>query len=115
MVKIVPMATEGAKKAVLDYNIIDEKEGLALADVRLHTGRSHQIRVQFASIGCPLYGDVKYGKNQPNIGLSLWSYSLRFIHPTTEKIMTFRAYPPEKFPWTIFNVEREVGITRPTD
>ena len=68
IVKVVPMTTTGAKKAVLDYNIIEDsdEEGLCLADIRLHTGRSHQIRVQMSTVGCPLYGDVKYGKNQPN-------------------------------------------------
>jgi len=117
VVRIVPMTTEGAKKAVLDYTVIDENkdEGLCIADIKLYTGRSHQIRVQMSAIGAPLYGDVKYGKNQPNVGLSLWAYSLKFKHPTLDKTMTFRAFPPERFPWDAFNIEREVGITRPED
>lgn len=59
-----------AKKAVLDYHVLGQKDGLSLISIQLHTGRPHQIRVQFAEIGCPLYGDQKYGQhvNQPEIG-----------------------------------------------
>ncbi len=117
MVRVAPMTTEGAKKAVLDYNILEDndEEGLYLADIKLYTGRSHQIRVQMATIGCPLFGDVKYGKNQPTGVFSLWSYDLSFRHPTTDKIMAFRVFPPERYPWTLFNLERHIGIVRPRD
>lgn len=53
--------TDGAKLAVLDYRILAAKGELALADIELHTGRSHQIRVQMAGISHPVYGDVRYG------------------------------------------------------
>ncbi|MBQ7227244.1 MAG: RluA family pseudouridine synthase [Clostridia bacterium] len=117
IVKVVPMTTDGAKKAVLDYNILEDndEEGLHLADVKLYTGRSHQIRVQMATIGCPLFGDVKYGKNQPTGMFSLWAYDLSFKHPTTDKIMSFRVFPPEKYPWQLFNLERYIGIVKPRD
>lgn len=117
IVKVVPMSTDGAKKAVLDYNVLEDNaaEGAYLTDVKLYTGRSHQIRVQMATIGCPLLGDVKYGKNQPLGAFSLWSYDLSFRHPTTEKIMSFRVYPPEKYPWTLFNLDKHIGIVRPRD
>ncbi len=117
IVRVVPMTTEGAKKAVLDYNILEDNDeaGLYLADIRLFTGRSHQIRVQMSTVGCPLYGDVKYGKNQPANSFSLWSYDLSFRHPTTDKIMTFRIFPPDKSPWTLFNLERYIGIVKPRD
>lgn len=115
MVKVVPMTTEGAKKAVLDYNVLEDSEGLYLADVRLLTGRGHQIRVQMATIGCPLYGDVKYGKNQPLGRFALWSYDLKFRHPTTNDIMRFRVFPPQKMPWTLFNLERHIGVVKPRD
>lgn len=114
-VKVVPMTTEGAKKAVLDYNVIekDEEDGICLADIRLHTGRGHQIRVQMSTIGCPLYGDIRYGKNQPYGGLALWSYELSFRHPVTDKRMVYRVFPPEVFPWTAFNLERHIGMVKP--
>ena len=117
LVKVVPMTTDGAKKAVLDYNVVEDNDenGLYLVDVKLHTGRSHQIRVQMATIGCPIYGDVKYGKNQPNCAFSLWSYDLSFRHPTTDKLMSFRVFPPEKYPWTLFNLEKHIGIVKPRD
>ena len=114
-VKAVPMTTDGAKRAVLDYNVIekDEDDGLYLADIRLHTGRGHQIRVQMATIGCPLYGDIRYGKNQPYGKLALWSYELAFRHPVTDKRMVFRVFPPEELPWTAFNLERHIGMVKP--
>lgn len=117
IVKVVPMSTEGAKKAVLDYNVIEDNpaESAYLTDIKLYTGRSHQIRVQMATIGCPLLGDVKYGKNQPLGVFALWSYDLSFRHPTTDKIMSFRVYPPEKYPWTLFNLDKHIGIVRPRD
>ncbi len=115
IVKVVPMSTEGAKKAVLDYNVIeDDDSGLHLADIRLHTGRSHQIRVQMATVGAPLYGDVKYGKG-PKANLALWAYELSFKHPTLDKVMRFRVYPPATKPWTYFNIERHLGIITPKD
>ena len=116
-VRVVPMTTEGAKKAVLDYNVIEEREeeGLYLADIKLYTGRSHQIRVQMATIGCPVYGDIRYGKDQPYGHLALWSYDLSFRHPTTDKRMIFRVFPPEEYPWSVFNLERHIGIVRPSE
>lgn len=116
-VRVVPMTTEGAKKAVLEYNVMESREddGLYLADVKLYTGRSHQIRVQMATIGCPIYGDIRYGKDQPYGHLALWSYDLSFVHPTTGKRMIFRVFPPDEYPWTIFNLERHIGIVRPSD
>lgn len=117
IVKVAPMSTDGAKKAVLDYNVIEDnaEEGVYLADIKLYTGRSHQIRVQMATVGCPLYGDVKYGKNQPLGAFSLWSYDLSFKHPTSDKIMSFRVFPPQSYPWTLFNLDKHIGIVRPRD
>ena len=92
----------------LDYEIIEEKEKVSLAKIDLHTGRSHQIRVQMKNIGCPVYGDVKYGGDILAKGhnLALWAYELRFIHPTTKENMTFKVYPPEDtVPWKSFNLD----------
>lgn len=98
---------EGAKFASLDYEIKDEKDGLALAEVNLHTGRTHQIRVQMASINCPLYGDMRYGGDKAVKGrLALWAYSLRFTHPTTGAKMRFEIEPPKDADvWKLFKID----------
>lgn len=87
-----------AKKAILEYKVIDEKDGICLFDIQLHTGRQHQIRVQMAHMGCPLVGDNKYGENTPDVvgkkeGLALCSYRLSFTHPMTGKTMDFSIVP----------------------
>lgn len=81
--------TSNSKKAVLDYVICEQNEELALVDICLHTGRHHQIRAQFAHIGCPLVGDARYGTKEGNERLGLYSYALTFQHPDTGKQMEF--------------------------
>ena len=107
-VQVVPALTTNAKRAELDYIVLDEKEKVSLLDVNLATGRSHQIRVQLKNIGCPVYGDVKYGGDKLAKGhnLALWAYELKFVHPTTKENMTFKCYPPEDItPWNVFNLD----------
>lgn len=87
---VVQRARGGVKEALLDYRLLAERDGLALVLVRLHTGRTHQIRVQFASRGMPLAGDGKYGGGGG--GMALWSWALAFRHPGG-KMMDFRALP----------------------
>lgn len=85
---------EGAKLAKLDYEVIEEKEKTSIVKILLHTGRHHQIRVQFSNIGYPLVGDNKYGK--PEKGRSdvhLWAYCIEFKHPTKDEIMSFSIKP----------------------
>ena len=91
----------GVKKAVLSYEILAEAEGLSLARVRLQTGRTHQIRVQFASRGFPLLGDGKYGSRQKG-SIALQSCGLRFVHPDTGKPMAFSLPLPAAAPWKEF-------------
>lgn len=106
-VDVVPMLTTGAKEAVLDYEVMDTHlDKYALIKVNLLTGRSHQIRVQFRHIKCPVFGDMKYGgENMPKgYNLALWCYQLKFSHPTTKELMTFKSYPDEKsIPWKDFS------------
>ena len=84
MVYVCTQTEEGAKFASLDYEIIGEAGGLSLAQIKLHTGRTHQIRVQMAAINAPVYGDMRYGgENAVKGKLSLWAYSLSFSHPVT--------------------------------
>lgn len=106
-VQVVPELTTNAKRAELEYQVLDEKEKVSLVEVQLLTGRSHQIRVQMKHVGCPVYGDVKYGGDSLAKGhnLALWAYELKFIHPTTKENMTFKCYPPEDIvPWNVFNL-----------
>lgn len=69
---------QDVKEAVLDYRVLGTAEGLSLLRIRLHTGRTHQIRVQFASRGMPLAGDRKYGAAETDFPIALWSYRVRF-------------------------------------
>jgi len=106
-VYVCTQAEEGAKFASLEYEIKEEKAGLALADITLHTGRTHQIRVQFASLNCPVYGDMRYGGEKAVKGrLALWAYSLKFKHPVTGETLKFLVEPPKELaPWKAFSVE----------
>ena len=105
MVYLCPPTTEGAKMASLEYRVVEEKGGCALAEIKLHTGRSHQIRVQMAGIGCPVFGDMRYGGERAKKGnLALWAYSLTFTHPVTKERLRFMAEPPEETPWKHFSL-----------
>lgn len=105
MVYVCTQTEEGAKFASLDYEIKEEADGLSLAEIRLNTGRTHQIRVQTAAINAPVYGDMRYGGAKAVKGkLALWAYSLRFTHPTTGEKLRFVVLPPaEDAPWNKFD------------
>ena len=98
-----------AKTAELEYRLLCATERYWLVEVKLLTGRHHQIRVQFSAIGCSLVGDNKYGKvvNQTSNNLALWAGRLEFIHPVTKEKMVF-ACPPmlDKKPWSNFFMEK---------
>lgn len=109
-------ATEaGAKYAELDYTVLDYKDGLSFTEVRLHTGRSHQIRVQMSSNATPVYGDMRYGGEKARKGyLALWAYYLSFTHPVSKERMVFRVEPPKDvFPWNQFDTSKTVTIVKP--
>ena len=110
IVRVVPQYEEGAKKAVLNYTIVEDVDKkLSLIDVDLITGRSHQIRVQMSTIGNPVFADKKYGSKY-NGNLALWAYKLTFEHPITNKPMTFIAYPPsDEMPWKYFNIDKFIS------
>ena len=116
MVYVCPPTVQGAKFAELEYNVLEKNSDLALVDVRLHTGRSHQIRVQMSAIGHPLYGDMRYGGEKAKKGhLALWAYYLSFTHPVSKERMVFRVQPPkDNTPWNIFDTERSVTILKPS-
>lgn len=106
-VYVCTQTEEGAKFASLDYEIKDFKDGLSLAEINLHTGRTHQIRVQTAAINTPVYGDMRYGGEKVVKGkLALWAYSLRFTHPVTGEKLRFIVCPPqESAPWKLFDIK----------
>ena len=96
------------REALLSYETLDTAGGLTLVRVRLHTGRTHQIRVQFASRSLPLAGDRKYGLPDDSIApLALWAWQLSFTHPETGQAMTFTRLPPLTEPWTRFRLPAE--------
>ncbi|NHN30880.1 RluA family pseudouridine synthase [Paenibacillus agricola] len=105
MVSVVSAQTAGAKEAILDYEVLAHREGVSLVSVELHTGRPHQIRVQFAAIGCPLVGDQRYGAHmtKPGQQIALWSTTLGFDHPTTKEALSFSSAPPVEYPWRLFH------------
>jgi 23S rRNA pseudouridine1911/1915/1917 synthase len=102
MVRVVPEGTEGAKRAELMTTPIAVRSGLTLVDVELYTGRAHQIRVQHAHIGHPLWGDMRYGNGVPGRQLALWAHSLAIEHPTRGEILTFQSKPPRSGAWEDF-------------
>ena len=107
-VSIVGKDKRGSKRSVLNYIKLSSKNNMTLLKVKLETGRSHQIRVQLAGIGHPLYGDQKYGANVNKVGeqIALWSYKLIFKHPTKDEIIEVTSKPPHKEePWKNFNIK----------
>jgi 23S rRNA pseudouridine1911/1915/1917 synthase len=96
-----------AKKASLDYMVKETGRNLSLVHIKLHTGRPHQIRVQLAAIGNPLYGDQKYGAdlNKPGMQLALWSAEISFTHPVSKQRILFVSLPPDKHPWNLFSLQ----------
>lgn len=92
---------KGVQEAVLDYRMQSSSENMTRLAIRLHTGRTHQIRVQFSSRGMPLVGERKYAILEDTCEIALWSYRIAFDHPLTGKRMVFCQEPPESFPWTM--------------
>ena len=88
---VVKRKRAGVKEAKLSYKTVKTEDGKALVSVKLYTGRTHQIRAQFASRSLPLVGDSRYGggKGEP----MLYSYRLTFTHPKNGKKMEFESYP----------------------
>ena len=91
------------KYSELSYKVLQSKDNQSLIQIDLKTGRSHQIRVQFASRQCPLFGDQRYNKDA-KVGqqLALWATELSFPHPTTQEVLTFKSELPNTEPWKQF-------------
>ena len=106
--KVVEENTKNAKYAELEYEVLKYREDINLSAVKvnLHTGRHHQIRVQFASRKHSIYGDQKYGTRGKGKQIALWAYKLTINHPITKEEMTFEVLPELNGTWSILKEER---------
>ena len=96
---------EKGKLSTLTYEVISTVNNLNLVKINLHTGRSHQIRVQFSSRNNPLYGDHRYNKTikkDDKTDIALIASGLSFYHPITKELLNFNIELPKKYPWNIF-------------
>lgn len=100
MTEVAACAGKGVLPASLGYRVLHKQGGMSRVRIKLETGRTHQIRVQFASRGMPLVGERKYATLEDPCEIALWSYRLAFTHPKTLEKMEFTAQPPAVYPWT---------------
>lgn len=100
MTMVVPEEGKGVQPAALKYWVLNRQNGLSRVRIQLETGRTHQIRVQFASRNMPLVGERKYSTLEDDCEIALWSSRLAFHHPATGERMEFTLEPPEVYPWT---------------
>lgn len=99
MTFVVTEPEKGVQEAKLDYKTLERRDGLSKVKIHLHTGRTHQIRVQFSSRGFPLVGERKYCEPMDECPLALWSHMIAFTHPATGERMCFEKEPPAIWPW----------------
>lgn len=102
MTFVAPAPGKGIQEAVLHYRTLSHHEGMSKVRIRLETGRTHQIRVQFASRGMALVGERKYDTRPDTCQIALWSCFLGFKHPSTGEKLEFYRDPPGDFPWNVF-------------
>ena len=97
---------KNGKEAILNFKKLNYKNNMSLVEINLETGRSHQIRVQMAHHGYPLFGDQKYNKTA-KVGeqIALFAKKIEFIHPTTNELLTFELDLPNRYPFTILDKE----------
>ena len=100
MTMVATEMAKGVQEAVLDYQVLNVADDMSRVRIQLHTGRTHQIRVQFSSRGFPLVGERKYSILEDGCPIALWSYRLGFSHPITGEQMKFTMEPPAVYPWT---------------
>ncbi|MBO5896289.1 MAG: RluA family pseudouridine synthase [Clostridia bacterium] len=101
---VVNRMRKGVREASLEYKVRGVSSGKAMVQILLHTGRTHQIRVQFSSRKTPLAGDIKYGSKDRTTGdVALHSYRIRFNHPANGGELCFSADPDfSVYPWNLF-------------
>lgn len=100
-----PTERAGSKRAVLTYRLLGCSDRYNLIEVKLETGRKHQIRVQLSAIGCPIKGDLKYGdkRSNPDGSISLMARRIRFTHPVSGKVIDVTAPLPSEPLWQAFD------------
>lgn len=108
---VVKRERKGVKEAELEYKVLStvdhpEHKKISLVLIKLHTGRTHQIRVQFASRKMPLLGDGKYGSRDNHCETALWSRRLAFKHPITGENVEAISMPPNEYPWDLFDLDK---------
>ncbi|NBH92968.1 RluA family pseudouridine synthase [Duncaniella muris] len=99
---------KNSKKAILSYRLLGSSDRYNLIEVKLETGRKHQIRVQLSAIGCPIKGDLKYGdkRSNPDGSISLMARRIRFVHPVSGEVIDVTAPLPADPLWQAFsNIE----------
>jgi 23S rRNA pseudouridine1911/1915/1917 synthase len=113
--RIVPPGTRNARLATLAYRVLQVFGQNALVEVLLHTGRYHQIRVQFAQAGHPVVGDTRYGARTslPGSAIALHHRELSIEHPVTHQPLTLTAPCPEAEPWRRVAAQLPSGLRRP--
>ncbi len=102
MTFVTDQMEKGVQPATLHYRVLGHRKGLSKVQIRLGTGRTHQIRVQFSSRGMPLVGERKYALHDDMCEIALWSYYVAFNHPTTAQRMEFSKEPGDEYPWNLF-------------
>ena len=100
MTMVAAEPAKGVQEAVLDYSVLSKTDTMSKVRIQLHTGRTHQIRVQFASRGHALVGERKYSTLEDGCAIALWSHKLTFSHPVSGEKMEFVNEPPAVYPWT---------------
>ncbi|MCH2213987.1 MAG: RluA family pseudouridine synthase [Flavobacteriales bacterium] len=105
--KALDIPSIGAKKAVLEYQLVMNTDRYSILKVNPHTGRHHQIRVQLSSMGCPIKGDLKYGAPRPNRGggIHLHAYSIQLMHPVRKEPILIKASFPDDPIWKVLNAK----------
>lgn len=106
---VVKTMRKGAKEAILSYEVLETVGDLSLIKVKLKTGRTHQIRVQFSSRNMPLVGDEKYGGAADKCNIALFSHKIKFSHPQTKKPLEFVLYPENVYPFNKFKTLKTEG------
>lgn len=105
--RVMDAPGKDVKRALLSYEVLGfaERADASLVKIRLHTGRTHQIRIQFSSRDHALFGDRKYGAGDEDgcASIALWSWRLAFLHPQNETPVSFSQTPPPVFPWNLFD------------
>ncbi len=108
VVEVVTGNQQKGKRAELSFAKLEKSDDLHLLSVHLQTGRPHQIRVQLAHEGFPIWGDYKYGQNQPDgRTMALRAVEIVFRHPQTSQHIHFELAPPNKHPWTQFSIAHQ--------